>query len=177
MDPRPDPAAGLTHVSGANAASGGSGEEEVLAAAEGLRPPLPALLTRRLRRLVYDHATTERRRAHLPILHVGTPGARELLFPVRPEDHLDHALRADVIAALTRRSRAGTHDPGLLWLTRPGGLVLQDVDAAWLAAARQAYGEAGLPLVFVVANRHGWWDPRSGLSRTWVRMRRRSAGH
>jgi hypothetical protein len=63
----------------------------------------------------------------------------------------------------------------LVWLTRPGDLVDQDVDLAWLAGARQAFGEAGVPLVFVVVNRQGWRDPRSGLQRTWVRLRRSSA--
>ena len=58
-----------------------------------------------------------------------------------------------------------------MWLTRSGGLELQDVDARWLAATRAAYDEARAPLAFVVVNRRGWRDPRSGLSRTWVRLR------
>jgi hypothetical protein len=48
---------------------------------------------------------------------------------------------------------------------------VQDVDARWLAAARASYAEAGLPLTFVVVNRRGWRDPRSGLGRTWARVR------
>ena len=59
----------------------------------------------------------------------------------------------------------------LAWLTRGGPAEVQDVDAAWLASSAQAYDEAGLALVFLVVGRHGWFDPRSGLHRTWVRLR------
>ena len=69
------------------------------------------------------------------------------------------------------RVRAGVGSDPLVWLTRSGGLELQDVDARWLAASRAAYDEVRAPLAFVVVNRHGWRDPRSGLSRTWVRVR------
>ena len=138
----------------------------------GLVEPLATPLRRALRQAVLDHAVAERRQSHLPILHVGLPGVRDVVHPVRPDEEADHALRADVVAAMvTRVAMAGTP---LVWLTRPGDLVDQDVDLAWLAGARQAFGEAGLPLVYVVVNRHGWRDPRSGLQSSWVRMRRRS---
>jgi hypothetical protein len=75
------------------------------------------------------------------------------------------------VAALLRRT-AGT-EPRLVWLTRPGDLALQDLDAAWLAATRAAGAEAGLPLTMVVVTRHGWRDPRSGAGRTWKRLRAR----
>lgn len=140
----------------------------------GLVEPLATPLRRALRQAVLDHAVAEHRQAHLPILHVGLPGAREVVHPVRPDEPTDQALRADVVAAMVRRvAMAGTP---LVWLTRSGELVDQDVDTAWLAGARQAYGEAALPLVYVVVNRHGWRDPRSGLETRWVRMRRRSPG-
>lgn len=134
----------------------------------GLHEPLALPLARLLRRAVLDHAATERRRHHLPIVHVGTPGGPTAVLPVRPDEPTDHALRADLVAALARR--AGTPTP-LVWLTRPGDLAVHDADAAWLAAARQAFAEAGRPLVFVAVTRHGWLDPRSGLSRRWVRIR------
>lgn len=130
--------------------------------------PLPRDLGRLLRRAVWEHASAERRRRHLPVLRVGLPGDRELLYPDRPDTPTDHALRSDIVAAM--RYRSGLDRP-MVWLTRPGALDLQDVDARWLAAARQAYAEAGLPLVFVVVNRHGWRDPRSGAGRTWQRPR------
>jgi hypothetical protein len=139
----------------------------------GLTEPLTTRLRRALRQAVLDHAVAERRQAHPAILHVGLPGARQTVHPVRPEEPTDQALRADVVAAMIRR--LGADGTPLVWLTRPGELVDQDVDAAWLGGARQAYGEAGLPLVYVVVNRHGWRDPRSGLQASWVRLRRRSA--
>jgi len=124
-----------------------------------------------LRQAVLTHATSERRRKHPAVLHVGAPGMRELVFPILPEEAVDDALGADVVAAM--RHRTGLDHP-LVWLTRTGDLTFQDVDARWLRSARQAYAEAGLPLVFVVANRHGWFDPRSGLLREWRRLRPRS---
>jgi hypothetical protein len=138
----------------------------------GLAEPLAAPLRRVLRRAVLEHAVAEHRQAHLPLVHVGLPGGREAVHPVRPDEPADHALRADVVAALVRR--AGLAGTPLVWLTRPGELVLQDVDADWLAGAAQAFGEAGLRLVYVVVNRHGWRDPRSGLEARWVRLRPRS---
>jgi hypothetical protein len=137
----------------------------------GLGEPLAAPVRRALRQAVLDHAVSERRRTYLPLLHVGFPGVRDVLHPARHDEPVDHGLRADLVAALVRR--AGLGGTPLVWLTRPGDLVLQDVDAAWLAGARQAFGEAGLPLVYVVVTRNGWRDPRSGLERHWVRMRRR----
>lgn len=144
-----------------------------IAPAEGVREPLPADLGRLLRRAVLDHATSERRRVHLPIVHVGVPGGPERVLADRPEDRLDQTLRTDAVAAMRRATqREGGIEP-LVWLTRTGALELQDVDAAWLAASRAAYAEAGAPLVMVVANRHGWWDPRTGATRTWRRLRPR----
>lgn len=138
----------------------------------GLTAPLATPLRRALRQAVLDHAVAERRRSHLPILHVGLPGSREVVHPIRRDEPTDHALRADVVAAMVRRTMAA--GPVLVWLTRPGELVDEDVDLTWLAGARQAFGEAERPLVFVVVNRHGWRDPRSGLAASWVRMRRRT---
>ncbi len=137
----------------------------------GLREPLPAGLERTLRRIVQDHATAERRRRHTPLLHVGRPTA-EVIHAIRPEERTDHALRADIVAAMVRQIRSRhPGPPPLAWLTRGGPLDLQDVDMTWSASAAQAYGEAGLPLVFVVVDRHGWLDVRSGVRRTWVRLR------
>ena len=61
-----------------------------------------------------------------------------------------------------------------MWLTRAGPLDLQDVDAAWLAAARTAASEAGVALTMVVVTRRGWCDPRSGARREWKRLRDRA---
>lgn len=142
---------------------------------EGISEPVGRRLHETLRRAVFDHALSEPRRVFPPLLHVGRPGGTEAVFALGADDPADHALRTDVVAALLRRTRSA--DPGapapLVWLTRTGPLDLQDVDAAWLAAARAASAEAGLPLTLVVVTRTGWRDPRSGMGRRWKRVRAR----
>jgi hypothetical protein len=138
---------------------------------EGIHEPVTRSLHRTLRRAVLEHAGSERRRIFAPLLHVGTPGGPQALFAPGPLPATDHALRTDVMAALLRRTSA--IDGRLVWLTRPGDLELQDLDAAWLAAARAAGAEAGVPVTMVVVTRHGWRDPRSGAGRTWKRLRAR----
>ncbi len=143
---------------------------------EGLSEPLSARTRALLRQAVLDHARREQRRRHPPVLHVGVPGARVAAIEVDPTDSADSGLRTDVVAAL--RARAGVDPDQLVWLTRCGQLELQDADAHWLAAARAAYAEAGASeLVFVVVNRRGWRDPRSGLGRTWARVRPAGPSH
>ena len=142
----------------------------------GLSEPLDPVLEKALRRAVLEHALAERRSRHPAVLHLGEPGGREAVFAAGPDDADDHTLRTDVVAAMIARLRGRDPRPDevpLVWLTRSGELVTQDVDAVWLAAARAAYDEAGLPLIMVVVNRHGWVDPRSGVRRSWVRLRRR----
>ena len=142
---------------------------------EGLAEPLPRPLADALRRAALTQATAEHRRRFPAVVHVGDPGGEEQAFALAAGDPDDHAIRTDVLAAMLRRARRrpGRHDhpAPLVWVTRPGPLELQDGDAAWLAAARAAAGEAGLPLVYVVVTREGWWDPRSGLRRVWRRLR------
>jgi hypothetical protein len=144
---------------------------------EGLVEPLPRPLADALRRAALALRAGERRRRFPATVHVGDPDGAEEAFAFAAGDPDDHALRTDVLAALLshagrRRGRHG-HPAPLVWVTRPGPLELQDDDAAWLAAARAAGAEAGLPLVFVVVTREGWWDPRSGLRRVWRRLRAR----
>jgi len=136
---------------------------------QGLTRPLERDLEQMLRHVVLAHATAERRRRYPAILHVGDPRTRELVFPLT--ERIDDALGADIVAAM--RSRVPRPRPAV-WLTRPGDLTLQDIDAQWLRSARRAYAEAGVPLVYVVANRHGWFDPRTGLRREWRRLRDRA---
>ncbi len=133
-----------------------------------LEPVAPALHDR-LRRAVLTHATLAQRRRRLPsVVHVGEPAAAPARF-VLGDTRLDHALRTDVLEAMVRRVRAP--EP-LVWLTRAGAPDPQDVDLAWLAAARAASGELGRPLPMVVVTRHGWRDPGTGCARTWARLRR-----
>lgn len=155
----------MARESGRVAVAGGDG---------GLVEPVAPRLAALLRRAVLDHATSEPRR-HFPArLHVGTPGGAQRVLAVADEE-TDHSLRTDVVAAMLGRAAVGGIDGigPLVWITRPGELELQDVDATWLAAALAATGEAGRPLVLVAVTRHGWWDPRSGLSRRWKRLRQR----
>ena len=131
---------------------------------EGIPVPVDPAIAAVLRRAVVDHVRTERRRAFPALVHVGVPGGSEEVFAVRARtSRSTTALRADVVAALLQRSRRGSAVP-LVWLTRPGPLELQDVDAQWLSAARSAAAEAGVALTLVVVTRRGWVDPRSGAS-------------
>jgi hypothetical protein len=140
-----------------------------------LADPVPADTARALRRAVLE-LRQDRRRLFAPVLHVGGPGAHAVAFGIRSDEPTDLALRADVIAALVRRVGAGAAQPPLVWLTRPGGHTLQDVDADWLAAAAAAHAEVGLPMTLVVVTRQGWWDPLTGHSRVWKRLREREGG-
>ncbi|MGB0099246.1 MAG: hypothetical protein WBP61_03105 [Nocardioides sp.] len=141
---------------------------------EGIHEPVPRNLAAVLRRATLDHVRIERRRGFPALLHVGLPGGTEEVFALRPEDPSDHALRADVLAAMLQRSRRVAGAVPMVWLTRSGPLDLQDVDAAWLASARTATAEARLALTLVVVTRQGWMDPRSGVRRQWKRLRQRS---
>jgi hypothetical protein len=138
----------------------------------GIHEPLPRRVHDTLRRAVLDLAVSERRRSFPTLLHVGDPGGSQAVFGLVAGETLDHTLRTDLVAALLRRTSRPGHDP-VVWVTRPGDLELQDEDAAWLAAARAATGEAGVALTMVVVTRGGWRDPRTGVQRTWKRLRAR----
>lgn len=145
-------------------------------AMDGIEEPVQRALHTVLRRAVLDHIEREPRRVHPPLLHVGWPGAREEVFATEPGDRLDHALRTDILAALLQAARRHPPVTGavpMLWLTRAAPLEVGDLDLAWLAAARTACAEADMALTFVLVNRHGWLDPRSGVHREWKRLRRR----
>jgi hypothetical protein len=137
-----------------------------------LREPLDPATAATLRAAVLGLRTAERRRVFGPVLHVGRPGGPVAAYAVDVRDRLDPAVRTDLVGALLRRLPAEGPAP-LAWLTRAGELALHDEDAAWLAAARQAFAESGRPLTLVVVTRRGWWDPRSGLRREWKRLRAR----
>ncbi len=134
--------------------------------------PVPKALAALLRRAVLDHATTETRRRFPPLVHVGVPGLVTRSYEEEPREPHDLALRTDIVSALVRRTRRPGPAP-LVWLARPGPVTDQahDSDLAWLAATRAAGGELGLPLPMVVVDRRGWRDPRTGVTRTWARLR------
>lgn len=138
---------------------------------EGLTDPVPYALGRALRQAVLDHVTTERRRVFPPVVHLGRPGCpvATLALDERP---IDQALRTDVLEALHRRLRGANDDESpLVWLTRRGNLEVQDIDLGWSSAARAASLELEVPLPMVVVTRQGWRDPRTGVTRTWRRLR------
>jgi hypothetical protein len=147
---------------------------------EGLHEPLSPVLEKRLRRAVLDHTASEHRRSFLALVHLGSPGGKEVVHAHREDEPTDQWLRADIIHSMRRR--VGVPDP-IVWLTRSadvtpeaiatGALDVEDVDLRWLAAARQAFREIGEPLTYVVVIRNAWFDPRSGLNRRWKRLRYR----
>lgn len=138
----------------------------------GIQAPVPHLLQRVLRRAVREHAAGEPRRRYPAVLHAGLPGgpaADQRHFEVRRGEVLDLALRIEIVEALCRDSLARDVVP-LLWLTRPpDGPDLEDL--AWAAAAGCAGPELGVSLDLVVVTRRSWCDPRSGIGRTWSRVR------
>jgi hypothetical protein len=144
-------------------------------------PPVEEPLSRAdlalLRRLVLEHKAAERRHRFPAVLHLGGPGRPEAGRVVE-EGSLDHALRCDVLEALLKDAdrkadRRGDHRPPMTWLTRSGPLDVQDADLAWLRAVTAVNGESARSLPFVVVTREGWRDPRSGVGRTWQRLRSR----
>ena len=119
---------------------------------DGLCDPLERRTGALLRRAVLAHVSTERRRVHPEVLHVGVPGGPVATLSLDAVEPSDPGLRTDVVAALrVRATQDGAADDGepLVWLTRSDGLDLQDVDVRWLTAARAAYDEAGAPLSFL----------------------------
>ena len=143
-----------------------------------LTEPVPSETRRALRRAVLDLVIGDARRVFAPVLHVGTPGGRRTSLELAAPDRLGHGLRADLVAAMLARAtregpRGADDDEPVVWLTRPGRHTVEDLDAAWLAAARSACAEAGVSLTMVVITREGWWDPRSGVRQVWRRLRQR----
>ncbi len=121
---------------------------------------------------MYDLKSRHPRSRFAPLLHVGLPGRPERSRTVAEAGLSDHGLRASAVAALLEV--LGEDDQATTpwtWLTRTGTTSWHDVDAEWLGPTLQAYSEAGLSPTFLVLTRHGWLDPRSGVGRTWKRLR------
>jgi hypothetical protein len=127
-----------------------------------------------LRAEVVDHARVERRLLFPALLHVGTPDGFRVSTPIN-DAPTDFGTRIDLVHAMVRRvgiedTTSGTATPWV-WLTRSGPAVPDDFDLSIMAPALHAFGEADQVLRFVVITRRGWHDPRSGLQRSWVRLR------
>ncbi|CAM3593447.1 hypothetical protein [Nocardioides zeicaulis] len=109
-------------------------------------------------------------RGFAPTVHAGVPGRSARHREDVPV--ADAGLRADLALALLRRG-SRLHPRPRLWLTRPGELTAHDDDLRWLGPATWAASALGLPISLVVVTRRGWFDPVSGVSREWRRLRRR----
>lgn len=142
--------------------------------APGLTEPLSVVVRSMLRTATVEHLRDERRRLFPARLHVGTPGASRLSASI-PEAPSEFGTRVDLIHAMAREAeRSGVATPtGVpwVWLTRSGAAVPDHLDFSFLAPALHAYAEVSQPLTFFVVTRRGWHDPRSGLHRTWSRLR------
>ena len=113
----------------------------------------------------------ERRRIFDPCVCVGTPGGERVGHEIDPRDaaEMDAGLRADVVGRLLEQS---TPQDSTVLLLRSGGPHHHDLDLAWYAAARLAFGSAGRPLAgFFAITRTGWLDVVTGERREWKRLR------
>lgn len=113
------------------------------------------------------------RRVVPPVFHVGRPGTRRAADQVSVADdpNFGSGLRADLVERCLALL-VDTIAP-VPWLTRGGDLAVRDVDLAWAAAAREAFGRHDLAYPgLVVVTRHGWLRPESG-ARTEQKVRRR----
>ena len=142
----------------------------------GIHEPVLPALARVLRRAVVDLNRTETRRVFAPVLHAGFPGGDRRTLELDPTWELDATLRVDMVEAITRHHLAQGRVP-LLWLTRPeDAAATLESDRAWAGATRAAGAELTVSLDLVVVTRHAWLDPRTGVGRTWRRVRERQDG-
>lgn len=144
-----------------------------------------------LRGVVLDFRMRQCLRVFPTSVHVGDPRGHHVSFThtasgsdangyaratkLKPPMRLDLAQRADLLAVLLDEyvDHAPLREP-MVWLTRSGDVGHpHDVDLHWLAAASQAFTESRMPLTLFVVSRAGWYDPRSGLTRRWRRLRPR----
>lgn len=136
--------------------------------------PLPPSVRSMLRAAVAELARHERRLLFPAELHVGTPGAFRVSTPIDDAPD-DFGTRVDLVHAMVRRAAIENPASGAttpwVWLTRSGPPGPEAVDLAVMAPALHAFAEADHVLRYVVVTRRGWHDPRSGLQRSWVRLR------
>lgn len=150
-----------------------------------LTDPVPAATLAQLRRAVLRFRQHEHRRIYPTRIFVGVPDGPHEKFevpapPLRVGRRsvaalpaMDAAARADVVGALLDRClMKGLASAPLLWVIRSGSVDgVHDLDADWLSAGYQAFGECRMDLTMVVITRQGWCDPRSQVARRWKRLR------
>jgi hypothetical protein len=135
-----------------------------------VQAPIDKLTHQVLRAAVLHLKESESRRRFPVSIHVGFPGHSRswtCLDGLLP----DHGMRCDLALALLQPDRDGAPTP-YAWLTRPGSLSIHDVDLPWSSAFSWAAEACGVAANLVVVTRVGWFDPVSGVSREWRRLRR-----
>lgn len=164
---------------------------ETLSAMSIFEEPLSTPLAHVLRGMVLDFRVSQPHRVFPTSIYVGDPRGHRVGFThtttgsdangyaratkLRAPPPLDLAQQADVFGVLLDNyvNHAPMREP-MVWLTRSGDVDhVHDADLHWLAAATQAFAESRMPLTMVVVTRQGWYDPRSGVSRRWRRLRAR----
>lgn len=131
-----------------------------------MTPPIP--LAGQIHLAMRTFATSAGTARKLPThLHVGTPAGPHLSIP--EQRWYDAGLRADLVV----RALDGLDVPDpCCWVTRPGELVANDVDVAWLSAARAAFARHAVALPgFFVVTRRGWMDLTTQQVHQWDRVR------
>lgn len=103
------------------------------------------------------------------VLQVGIPSGPTRELELQPDDRMDHALRVEIVQAMARSCLEQDRVP-LSWLTRPA-VGPDEGDLEWAAAVGAAGAELGVRLDLVVITRRSWHDPRSGVGRSWTRIR------
>lgn len=117
-----------------------------------------------------------RRRALPFTAYVGVPGSATG-DPPASFDHLlteDPVFRADLVERVVDGLEQHVVDRrrACAWVTRPGELLPETRDLAWLAAARTGFARHGLELpAFFVLGRYGWHELTTGQTREWARVR------
>ena len=142
----------------------------MLAITGALTEPLARPTAQLARRATLRHTREERRRRHFsPTLHAGDPAVQ--VRSVEIDAAVDDALATDCVMALHRWARSVAGDDVLLWVTRPGDLAPGELDLTLVRAVDEAERELGVPVPLIVVVHHAWRDPRTGVSRHWVRLR------
>ncbi len=138
-----------------------------------------------LRRAVLDLRTRHRTLRFPAELHIAQSATAPLRWTgvdgvstvgSRTNPHLlGGGIEVDVMRALLRQPHGSppVASETWLWLSRPGAPAWHDLDTKWLAAASLAHEEVGVGFTMTVVTKQGWYDPRSGCSRRWKRLRSR----
>ena len=108
----------------------------------GSASPVPCAIATVLRRAALDHARAEHRRGFPRCCTSASPAGPRELFTLAPGEPADHA-PAPTSWPRSCTGAAAAPTGSRVWLTRAGPVELQDVDAAWLAAACPHAAEAG----------------------------------